>query len=126
LFDSPFESGGEAVNDLVRRLSEGRHPVEVSLRPERTVKALKECLDRGYVHIRFTSTRGGTVLGVPIDLKHSRLNDADFDSEVGSLTIAGQLSLDFVDVRCVAEIALPSMQGEGYLVPVEEERTATT
>jgi hypothetical protein len=37
------------VNDLVKRLSEGSHEVEVSLRPERTVTLFKEMLDRGHV-----------------------------------------------------------------------------
>ena len=46
------------MNDLVQRLSEGWHSVEASLRPETSVQALKECLDRGYVHVRFTETRG--------------------------------------------------------------------
>jgi hypothetical protein len=30
------------VDELVARLSAGDHPIEVSLRPEKTVKALKE------------------------------------------------------------------------------------
>src|SRR5215475_7397922 len=34
---------------LVERLCEGDHRVEASLRPEKTVKALKERIDMGYV-----------------------------------------------------------------------------
>ena len=48
------------MNDLVQRLSEGQHPIEVTVRPERTIQAFKECLDRDYVHVKFTATRGGT------------------------------------------------------------------
>jgi hypothetical protein len=101
------------MSDIVDRLSQGNHPVEVSLRPERTVKALKESLDRGYIHIKFTGTRGGTELGVPIDRQLTDVSGADFERESGSLTIAGTLTLDFEKVRCVAELELPSLQGRG-------------
>jgi hypothetical protein len=46
------------VDELVARLSAGDHDVEASLRPAKTVKAFKECIDRGYVHIKFTETKG--------------------------------------------------------------------
>jgi uncharacterized protein YbdZ (MbtH family) len=45
---------------LVDRLCEGDHPVEAGLRPEKTVKLFKDAIDRNYVHIKFTQTRGGT------------------------------------------------------------------
>jgi hypothetical protein len=103
------------MSDLPHRLSEGTHPVEVSLRPEKTIKALKACLDRGYVHIRFTDTRGGTELGVPIDTGLSDLTQADFVQETGRLRLVGQLTLDYVPVRCTAEIDIPSLTGQGHL-----------
>src|SRR5262252_4793283 len=52
---------------LVEKLCEGDHPVIASLRPEKTVQALKERIDLGYVHIKFTETKGGTELGVRLD-----------------------------------------------------------
>lgn len=107
------------MNDLVERLCEGQHPVEVSLRPERTVQALKERLDLGYVHIRFTDTRGGTELGVAIDRQRTDLGSADFSGESGRLTVVGDLTLDFVPVRCIAEIELPSLRGVGRLERVD-------
>lgn len=106
------------MSELVQRLSVGDHPVEVSLRPERTPKALRECLDRGYVHIKFTGTRGGTELGMPFDATASDVSQADFENGSGHLTIVGALRLDFVDVRCIAQIDLPSMTGTGHLVPL--------
>jgi hypothetical protein len=106
------------MNDLVQRLSEGRHPVEVSLRPERTVQAFKECVDRDFVLVRFTSTRGTTELGVPLDRQRSRFDEADFAEGTGHVTIVGELMLDFVPVRCVAEIELPALTGHGRLEPL--------
>jgi hypothetical protein len=108
------------MSDLVQRLSQGMHPVEASLRPDRTVAALKECIDRGYVLIRFTGTRGGTELGVALDRERSKLAGADFEKQSGSVTIVGDLMLDFVKVRCIADIDLPSLAGQGRLEPLQE------
>jgi len=101
---------------LVERLSEGRHSVEVSLRPQKDVSRFKECLDRAYVHIKFTETRGGTELGVR--LSEIDLAGADFAAGTGEAKLKGTLTLDFVKVNCYATIKLPELTGEGYLQPV--------
>lgn len=102
---------------LVERLAQGRHPVEVSLRPQKELSRFKECLDRGYVHIKFTATQGGTELGVRLSRDETDLSRADFESGRGEAKLAGQLTLDFVPVRCYATINLADLTGEGYLVP---------
>jgi len=102
-------------NDLVQRLSEGEHPVEVSLRPEKTAQALQECIERGYVHIKFTNTQGGTELGVRLDKNASDLGKADFAGQRGSLRLIGGLTLDYVKVRCIADIDLSTLAGKGHL-----------
>lgn len=112
------------MNDLVKRLSEGSHPVEISLRPERTVKLFKEMLDRGHVLVKFTQTRGGTELGVPLDKSRSDLTHANFDEETGNVKVCGELTLDYVPVRVVADIDLPSLQGQGHLEILGDQRTA--
>ncbi len=103
------------MNDLVKRLSEGSHPVEVSLRPERTVKLFREMLDRGHVLIKFTQTKGGTELGFPLDKTRSDLTKADLNAETGKVRVCGELTLDYVPVRVVADIELPSLEGQGHL-----------
>jgi hypothetical protein len=108
------------LSELVQRLSDGQHPVIVSLRPERSVQALKECVDRGYVHIKFTNTRGGTELGVAIDRERSDFTSADFAAEAGRMTVVGTLTLDYVKVRCIADIGLPALDGLGRLEPIPE------
>ena len=65
--------------------------------------------------MRFTGTRGGTELGFSVDRERSRLADADFAQGTGHATIVGDLTLDYVDVRCIADIDLPSLQGTGRL-----------
>ncbi|NJR62583.1 MAG: MbtH domain protein [Cyanobacteria bacterium CRU_2_1] len=108
------------MNELVQRLSEGEHPVEASLRPERTATALKESIDRGYVHIKFTNTRGGTELGVRLDRDASDLSQANFEQESGSIHLVGSLTLNYVPVRCVADLDLQTLSGQGHLEPIEK------
>jgi hypothetical protein len=108
------------VNDLVKRLSEGSHPVEISLRPERTIKLFKEMIDRGHVLVKFTQTRGGTELGVPLDKTRSDLTQANFDEGTGKVKVCGEVTLDYVSVRVIADIDLPSLEGQGHLEIVGE------
>jgi uncharacterized protein YbdZ (MbtH family) len=100
---------------LVTRLSTGEHPVEISLRPERTPAALRAAMERGHVFVRFTGTRGGTELGVRLDRDASTVADADFDAGTGRIRVVGDLTLDFEPVRVTAEIDLPAMTGRGHL-----------
>lgn len=104
---------------LVERLCEDFHPVEVGLRPEKTVELFKEAIDRDYVHIKFTQTRGGTELGVRLDRDASSFSTADFKNGTGTAHIEGHLTLDYVKVKCIADINLATLAGQGRLVKVE-------
>jgi len=104
---------------LVDRLCESNSPVEVGLRPEKTVRQFKEAIDRDYVHIKFTNTRGGTELGVRLDRNSCDFTKADFESGAGTAHIEGELTLDNVKVKCIAEINLETLEGEGRLEKVE-------
>jgi uncharacterized protein YbdZ (MbtH family) len=104
---------------LVDKLCEGDHPVEAGLRPEKTVKLFKEAIDRGYVHIKFTKTKGGTELGVRLDRDLCNLSEADFENGRGSVYLEGGLMLDYVKVKCVADLDLATLEGTGHLVKVE-------
>ena len=106
------------MNELVERLSSGQHPVEASLRPDRTVENFKACIDRGYVHIKFTDTKGGTELGVRLDEKESDLSGANFDEAKGKAHLVGNLTLNYEKVQCIADIDLETLNGEGCLKPV--------
>ena len=107
------------MNELVQRLSEGDHPVEASLRPEKTVAALKESIDRGYVHLKFTDTQGGTDLGVRLARDASHWDEADFDQQTGRVHLVGNLTLNYVKVQCIADIELETLEGKGHLKPIE-------
>jgi uncharacterized protein YbdZ (MbtH family) len=113
------EAEAPAADDLVQRLSASEHPVEVSLRPERSVDAFKDRIEQGYVHIKFTGTRGGTELGVRLDRDALGLDRADFENRTGSVHLEGGLTLNYVKVRCIADIDLETLAGQGRLQPVE-------
>ena len=59
-------------------------------------------------------------MGVPVDREQTDLSNADFEKGVGSLKLVGSLSLDYVRVRCVAEIDLESLIGHGHLERLSE------
>ena len=105
---------------LVDRLSAGDHKIVVSQRPEPTVKALKEAIDNGYVRVKFTETKGGTELGFKVDAGASDLTGGNFDEGTGKVRLVGGLTLDYVKVRCIAEIDLKTLEGVGHLEKVAE------
>jgi len=104
------------MSQLVDKLSEGEHRVEIVLRPERNLTALREAINRGFVHVRFPDTRGGTELTVKINPAASRTDTADLEAGSGSLTLSGNLTLDYVPVECIARVELPGLSGTGRLV----------
>lgn len=113
----PAAADAPKGDDLTKRLSEGEHPVEASLRPEKNAKALKERIDLGYVHIKFTGTRGGTELGVRLDTQAVDTSQADFENGSGTVHLEGGLTLNYEPVRCIADIDLHTLTGKGYLIP---------
>jgi len=108
------------MDDLVTRLSQGSHPIEVRLRPARTALALKKALENGYVNVLFTGTRGGTELGVRLERESVRLEGADFDAGTGQVQFRGNLTLNYVPVECVVAVDLATFSGQGHLRPVAQ------
>jgi hypothetical protein len=106
------------LSELVRKLSQGDQKVEVSIRPDRTSKALLGCIQKGYVHLRFPETQGGTDLYVPLDMAETILNDANFETGTGSIELIGKLTLDYEEMKCRAVIDLRTMNGYGRLEPL--------
>ncbi|MFZ5639069.1 MAG: MbtH family protein [Pseudomonadota bacterium] len=100
---------------LYQRLADGRHPVRFVSRPETSVGALRQSIDRGYVHILFPETKGGTELGVRIDPAATDTSKADFAAASGEVTLSGTLVLDGARVECNARLDLATLKGEGHL-----------
>jgi len=106
---------------IVDKLCEGDHPIEAGLRPERTVKLFKEAIDLNYVHIKFTKTRGGTELGFKLNRDACDFSRTDFENGNGMVHVEGGLTLDYVKVKCIADIDLKTLEGTGHLEKVEAQ-----
>ena len=105
------------MNELVERLTKPQ-PVETA-RPEKTAKALKECVDRDYVHVMFKKT--GTEVGIQLDRKDCKFDEGDFEKATGAVHLVGGLILNYDKVRCVADIDLATCEGTGHLEAVSDE-----
>lgn len=112
------------MTDLPTQLSQGNTKVTFRARRGDARAELREAVDRGYVHVLFTETQGGTEVGFPLDEALSDLAGAGWDRAEGTVRLAGDLNLDGVPVRCVAEIDLASLQGVGRLEPRAAAATA--
>jgi hypothetical protein len=106
------------MDELVQRLSEGDHPVVT--RRAASAEELRQSIERGYVLVTFTDTQGGTELGVRLDEALTDWSGADFDDSTGVVHLAGNLTLNYVKVRCVADVDLATLAGKGYLEILEE------
>ena len=105
---------------MVKRLSEGKHEVIIGHRDE-PYDEIKQRIEDGYIHVKFTQTKGGTELGINVDLDKTNVEDLDFDKGEGSLHIEGTTNLNYNEVRCVSDIDLKTRKGEGYLEIIKEE-----
>src|SRR4051812_5712463 len=97
------------MNELVQKLSEGDHPIAAGLR-ESSAAALKERIELGFVHIKFTETAGGIELGITLDPAAVDLTGADFDAGSGVVRLEGTLTLNYERVRCCATIHLATLK----------------
>lgn len=109
------------MSELVQKLAQGEHRVIFEINFDGDVaEELKASIDRGYVLIKFTETKGGTVLGIRLD-DTSDWSSADFDNKTGSCHFEGKLTLDYVPVKLVADIDVSTMEGKGHLEILDEE-----
>jgi hypothetical protein len=103
------------MNDLVERLSSPT-PV-MCMRPEKSASALQESIDRNYVHLLFTKT--GTELGVQLYKPACSLHGKAGNTTL--LELVGGLTLNYVKVKCIAEINSTTCEGVARLVPIDNE-----
>jgi len=103
------------MSELAQRLSQGAHAITYRPKRDDARAELRDAVEREYVHVLFTGTRGGTELGFRPDPARSDLSGANWDAGEGSIHLEGELSLDGVPVRCVADLDLGTMEGTGRL-----------
>ena len=114
----PAEIDQAESPSLVDRLCDGTHAVQIELRPEKTVKLFRETLARDHMPIKFTETNGGSEFGIKLDKGACDFSNVDLDNGWGTAHLEGRLLVDYVPVRCVVDIDLPSLEGSGCLVRV--------
>ncbi len=107
------------MDELVQRLSAGDHPVVLG-RSGATALDIQADLEREYIALKFTDTRGGTGVGVRVDPTATDTSGADFAAGSGPLHLEGTLTLNYVRVRAVADVDLATLQGSGHLEVIEE------
>jgi hypothetical protein len=107
------------MDELVQRLLEGDHPVVTSR--YKTAAELEQAIDRGYVLVKFTDTRGGTELGIRLDNAATDLSGADFTRSTGTVHLVGGLTLNYVRVREIADIDLATLEGKEHLEILEQD-----
>jgi len=100
------------MNELIQHLSVGNHPVVFSRGA--STEVLKQSIDRGFVLVKFTDTQGGTELGMKLD-DQTQLGEADFNQAKGIAHLSGSLVLNYVKVRCLVDIDLATLRGQGHL-----------
>jgi len=106
------------MDELVTRLCHGKHPIKVGLLSNATAEVFQKRIEDRYVHIEFTTTQGGTILGMDLDKEASDLSKADFENSSGSVHLVGSLVLNYEEVHCIADIDLATLVGEGHLETV--------
>ncbi len=105
------------MDELVQRLATGDHPVTTSR--YQTAEELKAAIDRGYVLVKFTDTKGGTELGLRLDQAATNLGNADFEQSTGNVQLVGNLTLNYVRVRGIAKVDIATREGQGHLEILE-------
>jgi Core binding factor beta subunit len=112
------------MNELTERLATGDHPVTVG-GPQPSLEDLQYRIDEvGWIHVKFTDTRGGTDLGIKLDTEGTDLSKADWEKGTGSIHVEGNLTLNWDPVRLIADIDLSTLNGTGHLELREEPAEA--
>jgi uncharacterized protein YbdZ (MbtH family) len=114
----PLQNDEQLSNSdsIVDTLCQGLHPIEVSLRPQKSLALLNECIDRGYLQMKFVQTQGGTEVGVRLNKDACGVIESGFAIGAGQFHVEGELTLDSIPVRCIADIDLTTFAGMGRIV----------
>lgn len=106
------------MDSLVERLLSNQ-PIEFESRTD-TLEELKERLTEiKFVFITFPKTKGGTELGIDVDLDLTDIKNANFDKGAGNIRVIGTCELNYQKVRCIAEVDLSTKKGTGHLELVD-------
>lgn len=103
------------MSELAQRFSRGPHTILYRPRGGQARTEFRADVERDYVHLLFTGAAGEIELGFPSDRARSDLSGANWDAGEGSIHLEGELGLNGIPVRCVADLDLRTMAGVGRL-----------
>jgi len=100
------------MSDLVFFLSNDVHPVELEPRAIDYAE-IKRRLEDGFVFIKFLDTKGGTELGINVNVMLTDSSKVDFVNKKGTLVLVGDCELDYKKIRCSITVDMEKLKGEG-------------
>ena len=111
---SPSDHEASAVEELSRP----GQKVEATSLLLGTPAARLTSLDLEIVHLKFIETRSETELTFRLDRDKFSASSADRDRGAGTVHLEGELTIDKVNVRCIADIDLRTLAGTGHVQPI--------
>jgi hypothetical protein len=108
------------MNDLVKNFLLGTH--DCSAERAKSLTEFKRSIERGYVLLRFTDTRGGTELSVRLNQSQSSIEEAHADEGRGTAHLVGALVLDYNELEMSAAIDLSTLRGQASFKLLRDEK----
>lgn len=105
------------MDELVGRLCGGEHDVTTS--HAQSVDELRASLHRQYLLIEVEGTRGGTELGIALGADTAHNARVALDRGDDRIELSGELTLNYVPLRCVADIVPATQRGRARFEVVE-------
>ncbi len=57
---------------------------------------------------------------IRLEMEADNFNEADFKHQTWKVHLVGNLTLNHLKVRCIADIDIETLEGKGHLEPIEE------
>jgi hypothetical protein len=102
------------MDEIVQTLSQGDHKVVVG-GPQPSVRDFRTQLENKFVTLKFGEPSGGVEVGVSVDEAATAFEQVDWDASTGNVHVEGAVMLNGEQARCVADIALNTLNGTGHL-----------
>jgi hypothetical protein len=108
------------MDNLVERLLQ-KQPIDFESRTDTLEEVKKRLTEIKFVFVTFTETRGGTELGIDVDLDLTSIENADFEKGSETIHVVGTCILNYQKVRCITDVDLSTKKGTGYLEPLDSD-----
>ena len=108
------------MDRLVKKLSEGKHPIEFEPRTKDYTELKERLVEMKFVFVKFMDTMGETELGINVDDNLTNLENADYINGTGNIHVVGTCELNYYKTRCIADVDLKTKKGTAYLELLDE------